>query len=402
MAQVQSRGLALLSRRVAFVAFAATLVALYLGSGAPTPFLLQWQSEWGFPDSLLTVAFAAYAFAFLVALLVGGSLSDHLGRKPVIITLLAVSLIPIAMFAFGPSVEWIIAGRTLAGLTTGAVTAAYTAALVELATPGSRTGPLIAAAAPVGGLGLGALLGGVAIELWHQDADVILFSAIGVALLIGIVLTVVAPETTTRVPGALRSLVPQVLVPRPARPFFARMLPILIAAWATGSLFLGLAPTIVHELLGIQSGLVNGATASIHAFGVCIGSVAFGRLAVPTALRLGGLGLAVGVSLVVVGVATGQITFVVIGGVIEGLSFGAAFGGIFRGLAPLAPDHERAGTFASVYVVAYISLGVPAVIAGQLIAPLGLLPVILGWGLLIVLLAAAGVVIQLRRPRALA
>jgi MFS family permease len=393
---------AVIPRRAAFTGFVFTLMAVYLGSGAPTPLLVVWQEQFGFPDSLLTVAFASYAFSFLVALLVGGALSDHLGRKPVILGSLLVAIISLLMFVAATGVEWIIAARTLQGLATGVVTAAYTAALVELGRPGTRTGPVLAAAAPVFGLGLGALIGGLGIEWWGFDAGPVLFAAFAVLLAVGVVIALLAPETTTRTPGALRSLIPNVLVPRQARPFFLRMLPILVAAWMAGSVFLGLAPTIIQEILGIRSGFLNGFTASIHALTVSIGSVVFGRLAVRSALRLGGLGVALGVGLVVLGVAVQQLPVVWIGGVIEGLSFGAAFGAIFRGLAPLAPEHERAGTFAAVYVVAYLALGVPAVIAGQLIVPLGLLPTILGWTILIVLLAAIGFLIQTRRTEPIA
>ena len=392
----------MLSRPVAFVGFTATLVSLYLASGAPTPLLIVWQREWAFPDSLVALAFAIYAFTFLIALLVGGSLSDHLGRKPVILVSLAVALGSIAMFMLAPSIEWVIAARAVQGLAVGVVTAAYTAALVELATPGTRTGPVVAAAAPVGGLGLGALFGGIAVELFDQDADEVLFAIVAGLLLLGMVLTVFAPETTTRIPGVLRSLRPNVVVPRSARPFFLRMLPILVAAWATGSLFLGLAPTIVHGLLHVDSGLVDGFTGSIHGLSVCIGSVVFGRVAVPRALRGGAAGLVVGVGLIIVGVLTAQIALVWIGGLVEALAFGAAFGAIFRGIAPLAPEHQRAGTFAAVYVAAYLALGIPAVVAGQLIQPLGLLTVIVGWTVLIVALAAIGLLIQLRRPRGVA
>ncbi len=374
-------------------------MSLYLASGAPTPLLLVWQREWGFPDSLVALAFATYAFTFLIALLVGGSLSDYLGRKPVIVGSLVVALGTIAMFMLAPSIEWIIAARAVQGLAVGVVTAAYTAALVELATPGSRVGPIVAAAAPVGGLGLGALLGGVAIQLWDRNGDEVLFGTVVVLLLAGLAVTFFAPETRERVPGVVRSLVPHVVIPKPARSFFVRMLPILVAAWATGSLFLGLAPTVVHGILRVDSGLIDGITGSIHGLSVCVGSIAFGRVAVPRALRGGAAGLVLGVGLVVVGIATATIALVWIGGVVEALAFGAAFGAIFRGIAPLAPDHQRAGTFAAVYVAAYLALGIPAVVAGQLIAPLGLLPTILGWTVLIVVLAAIGLVIQLRTPR---
>lgn len=389
----------MLPRRAAFVGFSATLVSLYLASGAPTPLLIVWQQEWGFPDSLVALAFAIYAFTFLIALLVGGSLSDHLGRRPVILGSLLLGLASIAMFMLAPSIEWVIAARGVQGIAVGVVTAAYTAALVELAGPGTRYGPVVAAAAPVAGLGLGALLGGVAVELWATDADEVLFAIIGSLVLLGFGFTLLAPETTSRIPGVLRSLVPQVVVPRAARSFFVRMLPILVASWATGSLFLGLAPTVVHELLHVESGLIDGFTASIHAFGVCLGSVVFGRVAVPYALRGGAAGLVVGVGLIVVGVLTSQIALVWIGGIVESFAFGAGFGAIFRGLAPLAPEHQRAGTFAAVYVAAYLALGIPSVVAGQLIEPLGLLPTIVGWTSIIVVLAAVGLVIQLRTPR---
>jgi MFS family permease len=386
-----------LSRPVAFAGFAATLVSLYLASGAPTPLLLVWQREWGFPDSLVALAFAAYAFTFLIALLVGGSLSDHLGRKPVILVSLVVAIGSIAMFMLAPSIEWVIAARAVNGVAVGVVTAAYTAALVELAPPGSRWGPVIAAAAPVGGLGLGALFGGIAVELFGRNADEVLFGAVGVLLIVGVVLTLFAPETTTRTPGALRSLVPNVVVPPAARGFFLRMLPILIAAWAVGALFLGLAPTVVHGLLHVDSGLVDGVTASIHGIFVCTGSIVFGAIPVARGLRLGAAGIVVGVVLVVVGVATGQLALVWVGGLVEALAVGSANSAIFRGLAPLAPEHQRAGTFAAVYVVAYLVLGGSSVIAGQLIAPLGLLPTILGWTAVILTLAAVGLAIQLRR-----
>ena len=389
----------MLPRPVAFVGFAATLVSLYLASGAPTPLLIVWQREWDFPDSLVALAFAIYAFTFLVALLVGGSLSDYLGRKPVILVSLAAALGSIAMFMLAPSIEWVIAARAVQGLAVGVVTAAYTAALVELATPGTRTGPVVAAAAPVGGLGLGALFGGIAVELWDQDADEVLFAIVAGLLLLGIVLTIFAPETTTRIPGVLRSLRPNVVVPSTASSFFVRMLPILVAAWMTGSLFLGLAPTVVHGILHVDSGLIDGITGSIHGLSVCVGSIVFGRVAVPLALRGGAAGLVVGVGLIIVGVLTAQISLVWIGGLVEALAFGAAFGAIFRGIAPLAPEHQRAGTFAAVYVAAYLALGIPAVVAGQLIAPLGLLTVIVVWTALIVALAAIGLLIQLRRPR---
>lgn len=386
---------------VAFTGFAVTLFALYFGSGAPTPLFVVWQAEWGFPDSLITIAFASYAFTFLIALLIGGSLSDYLGRRPVIAVSLLVGLVALLMLVLATDIGWVIAGRALQGLATGVVTSAFTAALIELARPGGRTGPVIAAAAPVGGLGLGSLIGGIGVELWGEHAAEILFSAFAVLSALGVVVALLAPETTTRIPGVLRSLRPEVLVPPAARPFFVRMLPLLVAAWMTGAFFLAVTPSIIQEALGIESGLLNGATGAVHGIAVSVGSLAFGALAVRRGLIGGGIGLALGVALVVVAMVVGSLPLLWTGGVVEGLAFVAAFGAIVRGLAPLAPEHQRAGTFAAVYVAAYLALGVPVILAGQFIGPFGLLPTMLTWTSLIVVLAAIGLVIQLRhRPPA--
>ena len=56
-----------------------------LAAGAPTPLLVLFEHEWGFHAGILTLAFAIYAFGLLLALLVVGSLSDYIGRRPVLI-----------------------------------------------------------------------------------------------------------------------------------------------------------------------------------------------------------------------------------------------------------------------------------------------------------------------------
>ena len=43
--------------------------------------------RWGFAPWVLTVAFAVYALGLLAALLVTGSLSDDVGRRPVMLAL---------------------------------------------------------------------------------------------------------------------------------------------------------------------------------------------------------------------------------------------------------------------------------------------------------------------------
>jgi MFS family permease len=110
-----------------------TLSALYVAAGAPSPILSLLEQRWGFAPWVLTIAFAVYALGLLAALLVTGSLSDYVGRRPVMLGALALELVAMVMFAMAPNIGWVIAARILQGVATGAATSAFTAAVVEQA-----------------------------------------------------------------------------------------------------------------------------------------------------------------------------------------------------------------------------------------------------------------------------
>lgn len=53
---------------------------------------------------------------------------------------------------------------------------------------------------------------------------------------------------------------------------------------------------------------------------------------------------------------------------IAGAGFGAAFQRAIRTIVPLAAPHERAGVLSVLYAIAYLALGVPAVLGGIRVA----------------------------------
>lgn len=139
----------LLPDSAAFAGSAAVFAALYVAAGAPTPLLVVFEQQWRFSAWVLTIAFAAYALGLLVALLVAGSLSDHLGRRPVLIGSLVVELGAMLMFVFAPNIGWVIAARTIQGIATGAATSAFSASVVEHAPERSKKlGMIITSIAP--------------------------------------------------------------------------------------------------------------------------------------------------------------------------------------------------------------------------------------------------------------
>lgn len=386
----------LLPPSAAFAGSAAVFAALYVAAGAPTPLLVVFEQRWHFADWVLTVAFAAYALGLLAALLVVGSLSDHIGRRPVLIASLLVELGAMLMFVFAPDIGWVIAARTVQGIATGAATSAFSASVVEHAPEHhKKLGTILTSIAPAGGLGLGALLTGAAVQ-FSGHATVIVFTALAVIMVVGTAVASFSAETVSTRPGAARALIPRVSVPRAARREFLAGIPVHVAAWMLGGLFMGLVPTIIRDLLGLHSGLLNGATAFIEPAAAAAAGIFLGRLAARRTVFIGGAGVLLGTAVIEAGVATGMLPLLWAGGVIGGVGFGASFSGAIRTIAPLVQPHQRAGLFAAIYLVAYLSFGVPVIIAGLLIAPVGLLGTVLGYGVAILVAATLGLLAQYR------
>ena len=388
-----------LPRGLAFAGSAVTFISLYLAAGAPTPLLAFYQEQWHFPAAVLTLAFAVYAIGFLAAMLTVGSLSDHVGRRPVLIGALLVQVVSTLMFLVAPDIGWVIAARVVQGLATGAATSAFTAALAELAPPNrKKLGSILGSVGMTAGLAVGALLAGFAIQ-FAPGANTIIFAVLTVVTILGIVVVAFSPESVTRTPGGLRSLIPRVSVPAAVRKEFAAAAPVIAAIWMLAGLSLGLAPTIVRHVFHLNSGLVNGLSGFIAPATAAVVAVAFARLDPRHGMTLGIYAAIAGTMGIVTAVLAGSLALMVAGLVVGGVGFGAAFSGSLRLIMPLAGPQQRAGIVSAVYVVAFIAFGLPVIIAGQLAAPLGLMPTVVGYGGATIVLALISLVAQIRIGR---
>jgi predicted MFS family arabinose efflux permease len=385
-------GLALAGAALAFT-------SMYLAAGALTPLLVVYRAQWDFAPSLLTVAFAVYAIGFLAAALILGSLSDHLGRRPVLIGALVIQLVSNLMFLVAPDVGWVIAGRIVQGVASGAATGAFTAALVELA-PAHRKnlGTILGSVGLTGGLALGSLLAGLAIQL-TPSANTISFVVLSALTIVGGVAVVASPETIQRAPGALRSMIPNVTIPTAARTEFLAAAPVVAAVWMLAGLSGGLAPSMVHSVFHYDSGLLDGLAGFIApAVSVIIG-LSFAKVRPRAAMTIGIYASILGAIGIYAGASIGSLATMFIGQAIAGLGFGAAFTAALGLIVPLVAAHQRAGVVAGIYVVSYVGLGVPVVAAGQLTEPLGVVPMVGWYSAVVVLLSLFSLGAQQRLKR---
>ena len=384
---------------LALTGAAITFTSLYLAAGALMPLLVVYKEQWELPAALLTLAFAVFAIGFLAAVLTLGSLSDHVGRRPVLMGALIIQLASNVMFLVAPDIGWVIAGRVVQGFATGAATTAFTAALVELAPPNrKRLGTILGSVGLTGGLGVGSLLAGLAIQL-TTTANAIVFIVLTIITILGIVVIALSPESVTRVPGALRSLVPRVAIPPATRREFTAAVPVIAAVWMLSGLSGGIAPSLVRSVFLLNSGLLNGLSGFIAPATSAVIGVMFARLDPRRSMTIGIYASIVGAIGIIGGVYAGSLAIMIIGQAVAGVGFGASFTASLRLIFPLAAAHQRAGVVAGIYLVSYLAFGVPVVIAGQLAGPFGLVPTVFWYSTVTVLLALVSLRAQLKLGR---
>ncbi|MEV6375241.1 MFS transporter [Micromonospora musae] len=378
---------------------ALAFTSLYLGAGVLTPLLVLYRQQWNFAPSLLTLAFAVYAIGFLAAVLTLGSLSDHVGRRPVLVGALVIQLASNVLFLVASDVGWVIAGRIVQGVASGAATAAFTAALVELAPSNrKRLGTILGSVGLTGGLGAGSLLAGLAIQ-FTSTANTIVFVVLIALTVLGAVVIALSPETMPRTSGALRSMVPRVAIPPAARTEFAAAAPVVAAVWMLAGLSGGLAPSMVRSVFHLDSGVLNGVTGFIAPAVAAVVGLTFARLDPRRAMTIGIHASLVGALGIIGGVFAGSLAVMIIGQAIAGVGFGASFTAALRLVFPLAAAHQRAGLVGGIYVVSYVAFGLPIVVEGQLTGPLGEVPAVVCYTALTVLLTLISLAAQTRITR---
>ncbi|RON73311.1 MFS transporter [Pseudomonas fluorescens] len=380
------------SHRSSLWFLAITLLSFLAASTAPTPLYHLYQDQLHFSAAMLTLIFAVYAFSLLAALLTVGSLSDHLGRKPVIFSAVLLNALAMLLFIYADSVAWLISARVLQGFATGMATAVLSATLLDT---DRQQGPLINSVAPLLGMALGGLGCGLLAEFAPAPLQLTYWLLLALFLLQGMYVWRL-PESVSRQGGALASLRPTLHVPVQARSTLWRVLPLNTATWALGGFYASLAPSLVRTATGSTSNLIGGATvAALTVTGALMIFTMRNRPAAQ-ALRLGASLLPVGLILILLGVHGASLPLFFFGTLVAGCGFGSGFLGAVRSLVPLALPHERAGLMSAYYVLSYLAFCLPALLAGYLARDLGLLTTTDGYGVVLIVLAVAALVLSMR------
>ncbi|WP_248730879.1 MFS transporter [Pseudomonas sp. MWU13-2517] len=373
----------LTSHRSNLAFLVVTILTFLAASSAPTPLYQVYQDNLHFSAAMLTVVFGVYAVSLLAALLTVGSLSDYLGRKPVIFAALILNMLAMLLFINADSTAYLIAARALQGFATGMATAVLSATLLDT----DRTrGPMLNSLAPLLGMASGGLGSGLLVEFAPRPTQLIYFAMLALMLLQALYVWRL-PETVSRIPGALKSLAPTLHVPQQARRALWLAMPLNVAVWALGGFFSSLAPSLVRAATGSTSHLIGGGLVAVVTLSGAVMIYSLRDRPADNVMRLSAALLATGVALLLVAVQSAALWLFFVASVIAGFGFGGGFMGSVRSIVGLALPHERAGLMSAFYVLSYLAFCLPALLAGNLSRVYGLIATTDGYGAVLIVLA---------------
>lgn len=345
------------------VLLSSIVISFLAASSAPTPLYATYAAKWHFSPITTTVVFGVYAIAVLLCLLVLGRLSDHVGRRPVLLAALALQITAATVLTAAGGVEALFLGRVLQGIATGGAIGALGAALLDV---DRRRGTLANAAAPGIGTGTGALLSGWLVQYAPAPTHLVYLVLIGVFAVQGLAV-IRMPETVSRKPGARAALRPELAVPSNLRGPVLAAAPILFAVWALAGFYGSLGPALARHLSGSTSTVVAGLGLFLLAVTGSLSALALDRTPPRRVMLLGSMVLAASAIAALVAIDSGSTLGFFAATLVAGLGFGAGFQGGIRTVVHRAEPHERAGVLSVLYIVCYLGMGVPSVVAGVLV-----------------------------------
>ncbi len=358
--------------RAAYALVAGVIGLALFASATPSPLYATYRDLWGFSPVVLTLVYATYAIGVLAALILAGRVSDDVGRRPVLLAALGTLMAATVVFMFADSVLWLFIARAVQGLATGLALGAASAAMLDLHPRRDPAGVGLAnGVVSAGGMGLGVLMSAAFIELLPAPLllpYVALFVLFAIAFIGALRM---AEPVASRSRLRLRPQRPG--VPATARHAFLLASLGVMSSWSIGGLFLALGPQLAGTLFHTNDHLVSGVNVFALAGPAALAQLAFRRTVPWAGAAAGSVVLAAGVMIIVFAASVDSGALFLTGAIVGGAGFGVAFLGALRVLSAAIPPEHRGAVMSAFYIVAYASLSLPAILAGVLVTPLGLL-----------------------------
>ena len=354
---------------------AGSMVAVAWGGNEFTPLLVMYREASHFSQVTVNGLLAAYVIGIIPALLIGGPLSDLIGRRPMLLPAAPLSLAGSFLLSIAPEEPLIIAlGRVLCGMALGLVMAVGSTWITELITraggdpaSGARKASLCLTAGFLVGAGIASVL--AQWGPWPTHTAYILHMLLTVVTAIWILHT---PETrqpshgtvkTTILDLTVREMLQMLHVPTAAHKRFVRVV-IPVAPWVFGCA--GAAYALLPQLLSDSAGgapIAFSGLMTVITLGCGVGVQMLGSL-VDTHKSARASAIAMGV--ITIGAILGALAAHSLSlplGIASAATMGAGYGlALVAGLSEvqrIAGERELAGLTAVYYSISYTGFFIP-------------------------------------------
>lgn len=381
--------------KVGFVGAAGALIILYFASGGPIPLYSIYQEQLDLSNGQLSMISMYYLLGTVIPLMFLPRISDHLGRRPVTVMILLISISGCITFAYVSSPEMLMAGRLIQGIVSGLGSSTVAAYVVDLASDLPRwVGPTITSSAPTLGLSLGCFVSG-GVTNYTSVTSESYFEMVAVVVCVFIVLVFFARETMPRKPGLARSLRPRFVLPPNSLRLYAASSMAFVATWALGGFAQSFSSTIVSEQFGIHDSFVAAAVYTALLLPNVVGSFFAKRFEVRQAQRWGfGMFTLCAVLMLVSLEFLDSLALYIVFSMVAAVSQGVAFTAGVTEILGRATKEQRSGTFSLIYLTSYGGAAIPNLVVGLLPGEYSLFTILTGYVVLVVVMFAIMLVLS--------
>ncbi|WP_448107904.1 MFS transporter [Pseudomonas azerbaijanoccidentalis] len=345
------------------------ITAIFILSNAATPLYGFWQDKLGFASGVLTVIFGCYILGLLMTLVVAGQLSDHYGRKAMLLPGIVIAIVAALLFEAAHSVSVLMLARFLTGVSVGIVVSAGMANVVEQTSSHRRQfASLMASVAMVAGAGSGPLLAGL-IAHYYADPIRLVFSAEILLLLLALVAVVRQPHRKLGT-GAFRPKFPS--VPKQSIGIVLLGITFFAPGITATSFVLSLGPKMLATLLHTNQPLLSGVMAFFMFLVAVLVQFAMKPFGVRRMFALSGLSTIVGMISLWLALHFGSAAWLLVGALLAGAGQGLGQLGGLTLIAENVSANRRAEANAIFNIGGYIPAGIIPVATGYLIEFFGL------------------------------
>ncbi|HYO36801.1 MAG TPA: MFS transporter [Geodermatophilus sp.] len=380
----------------------ALIVVVLLANSLPIALLPVYQDELGLlPVGLAAVA-AGPTLGVLVALVVGARLPDALGRRPVLLLGAGLAAGGVVALLLADGLGSLLVGRAVVGAGVGLVSAAGTAALLDLSSPERRHAAAVsAAAAAVGGIAAGPALGGLVVQHLPAPLRTVLVLEL-VLLLPAVALLRRLPES---VPAAGRVVLRTALRPRlPRTP--ERLRPVarlaavaVVPAWAVMGLVLASGPGLLTRSLGVEDRSLVAAVLALFLGTSAVAQLGLRAWSVRRAAVAGAALLVGGLLGLVAALGLRSVPAYALALAVLGAGHGLSQVSAQSALGAAATPSERGPAFGALLVVTYLTAGATSLAAGYASQAFALVPAAIAAAALAAVAASAALVAAARTSR---